>query len=49
MRIAKKQLSLSLVEDMFMLLGGPSVKWLSVLDLKDEFHSLRLTESSRKY
>ena len=32
-----------------MLLGGSKCKVLSVLDLKDAFHSLRLTESSKKY
>ena len=32
-----------------MLLGGSKCKVLSVLNLKDTFHSLRLTESSMKY
>ena len=34
---------------MFILLGGFKCKVLSVLNLKDAFHSLRLTESSKKY
>ena len=32
-----------------MLLGGSKCKVLSVLDLKDTFHLLRLNESSKKY
>ena len=32
-----------------MLLGGSKCEVLSVLNLKDAFHSLRLTESSKKY
>ena len=34
---------------MFTLLGSSKCKVLSVLDLKDAFHSLRLTENSKKY
>ena len=34
---------------MFTLLGSSKCKVLSVLDLKDTFHSLRLTENSKKY
>ena len=34
---------------MFTLLGSSKCEVLSVLDLKDVFHSLRLTESSKKY
>ena len=37
------------MEDTFTLLGGCKCEVLSVLDLKDAFHSLRLTESSKKY
>ena len=32
-----------------MLLGESKCEVLSVLDLKDAFHSLRLTENSKKY
>ena len=46
MRIAKSILAYPLLKDMFMLLGGSKCEVLSVLDLKDAFHSLRLTESS---
>ena len=49
MRIAKNNLAYPLLKDMFMLLGGSRCEVLSVLDLKDAFHSLRLTESSKKY
>ena len=49
MRIAKNNLSYPLLKDMFTLLGGSKCEVLLVLDLKDAFHSLRLTESSKKY
>ena len=49
MRIAKNNLAYPLLKDMFMLLGGSKCEVLSVLNLKDAFHSLRLTESSKKY
>ena len=49
MKIAKNNLAYPLLKDMFMLLGGSKCAVLSVLDLKDAFHSLRLTESSKKY
>ena len=38
-----------LVKDMFTLLGNSKCEVLSVLDLKDAFHSLRLSENSKKY
>ena len=34
---------------MFALLGSSQCEVMSVLDLKDAFHSLRLTENSKKY
>ena len=49
MRIAKNNLAYPLLKDKFMLLGSSKCEVLSVLDLKDAFHSLRLTENSRKY
>ena len=49
MRIAKNNLAYPLLKDTFTLLGGSKCEVLSVLDLKDAFHSLRLTESSKKY
>ena len=39
-RIAKNNLAYPLVRDMFSMLGNPKCKVLSVLDLKDAFHSL---------
>ena len=38
-----------LLKDTFTLLGSSKCEVLSVLDLKDAFHSLRLTENSKKY
>ena len=49
MRIAKNSLAYLLLKDMFTLLGSSKCEVLSVLDLKDAFHSLRLTENSKKY
>ena len=48
MRIAKNNLAYPLLKDTFMLLGSSKCEVLSVLDLKDAFHSLRLTENSKK-
>ena len=48
-RIAKNSLAYPLVRDTFSLLGNSKCEVLSVLDLKDAFHSLRLSENSRKY
>ena len=46
-RIAKNNLAFPLVRDMFSVLGNPKCEVLSVLDLKDPFHSLRLPENSK--
>ena len=48
MRIAKNNLAYLLLKDTFTLLGSSKYEVLSVLDLKDAFHSLRLTENSKK-
>ena len=48
-RIAKNNLVYPLVRDTFSVLGNLKCEVLSVLDLKDAFHSLRLSENSRKY
>ena len=48
-RIAKKQFGISLLKDTFSLLGSSKSKVLSVIDLKDAFYSLRLSEHSKKY
>ena len=37
------------MKDTFALLGSSRCEGLSVLDLKDAFHSLRLTENSKRY
>ena len=49
MRLAKNNLAYPLLKDMFTLLGSSKCEVLSALDLKDAFHSLRLTENSKKY
>ena len=49
MKIAKNNLAYPLLKDTFTLLGGSKCEVLLVLDLKDTFQSLRLTESSKKY
>ena len=48
-RIAKNNLAYSLLRDTFSLLGSSKCEVMSVLDLKDAFHSLRLSEKSQKY
>ena len=49
MRIAKNNFTYPLVRDMFSVLGNSKCEVLSVLDLKDAFHSLRLSENSKRY
>ena len=48
-RIVKNNPAYPLVTDTFSVLGNSRCEVLSVLDLKDTFHSLRLSENSRKY
>ena len=48
-RIAKNNLAYPLIKDTFSVLGSSKCEVLSVLDLKDAFHSLRLSEKSKKY
>ena len=48
-RIAKNNLTYLLVRDTFSVLGNSKCKVLSVLDLKDALHSLRLSEDSKRY
>ena len=38
-----------MVKDIFTMLGNSKCKVLSVLDLKDTFHLLKLSENSKKY
>ena len=47
--IAKNNLAYPLLKDTFTLLGSSKCKVLSTLDLKDAFHSLSLSENSKKY
>ena len=49
MRIAKNNLAYPLLRDTFALLGSSKCEIMSVLDLKDAFHSLWLSEKSQKY
>ena len=48
-RTAKNNLAYPLVRDIFSVLGNSKCEVLSVLDLKDAFHSLRLSENSKRY
>ena len=48
-RIAKNNSAYPLVRDTFLVLGNSKREVLSVLDLKDAFHSLRLLEDSKRY
>ena len=48
-RITKNNLAYPLVRDTFSVLGNSKCEVLSVLDLKDAFHSLRLSEDSKRY
>ena len=49
LRIAKNNLAYPLLKDRFSVLGSSKCEVLSVLDLKYAFHSLRLSENSKKY
>ena len=48
-RIAKNNLAYPLLKDIFLVIGNSKCEMLSVLDLKDAFHSLRLSEHLKKY
>ena len=48
-RIAKNNIAYPLLKDTFLVLGSSKCEVLSVLDLKDTFYSLKLSENSRKY
>ena len=47
--IAKNNLAYPLIRDTFVVLGNSKCEVLSVLDLKDAFHSLQLSEDSKRY
>ena len=49
MHIAKNNLAYPLMKDTFSMLGSSKCEVMSVLDLKDAFHSLQLTENSKKF
>ena len=49
MRIAKNNLVYPLLRDTFSLLGSSKCEVMSILHLKDAFHSLQLSEKSQKY
>ena len=49
MRIAKNNWAYPLLRDTFALLGSSKCEVISVLDVKDAFHSLQLSEKSQKY
>ena len=49
MHITKNNLAYPLLKDTFTMLGSSKCEVMSVLDLKDAFHSLRLTENSKKF
>ena len=49
LRIAKNNLAYPLLKDSFSVLGSSKYEVLSVWDLRDAFHSLRLSEKSKKY
>ena len=46
-RIAKNNLAYPLIKDTFSVLGSSKCEVLSVQDLKDAFHSLRLSQKSK--
>ena len=47
--IGKNNLAYPLVRHMFSVLGNSKCEVLLVLDLKDAFHSLRLSENLKRY
>ena len=48
-RIAKNNLAYTSVKDTLSVLGSSRCEVLSVLDLKDTFHLLRISEISKRY
>ena len=48
-RIAKNNFAHPLLKDTFSVLGSSRCKVVSLLDLKDTFHSLRFSENSKRY
>ena len=48
-RTSKNNLAYPLVRDVLSVLGSSKCEVLSVLDLKDAFHSIRLSENLKRY
>ena len=48
-RIAKNNMAYPLLKGTFSVIGSSRCEVLSVLDLKDAFHSLSLSENSKRY
>ena len=49
MHIAKNNLAYPLLKDTLLMLGSSKCEVMSILDLRDAFHSLQLTENSKKF
>ena len=49
MHIAKNNLAYPLLKDTFLMLGSSKCKVMLVLDSEGAFHSLQLTENSKKF
>ena len=49
MCIAKNNLAYPLLKDTFSMLDSSKCEVMSVLDLKDAFHSLQLMENSKRF
>ena len=49
MHIAKNNLAYPLLKDTFSVLGSSKCEVMSVLNLKDAFHSLQLTENLKNF
>ena len=49
MCIAKNNLAYPLLKDTFLMLGSSNCEAMSVFDLKDAFHSIRLTENLKTF
>ena len=49
MCIAKNNLAYPLLKDTFSMLGSSNCEVMSLVDLNDAFHSLQLTEKSKKF
>ena len=48
-RIAKTNLAFPLVRDMLSMIGSSKYEILLVINLENDFHSMRCTEESKKY